>query len=444
MTLATMDERHQHALKLLAERQVLLAEQVYLEILLDSPHDLTALRALAGASVHKGDFNAAIHYLQTGISANPEHHQLKLDCAVVLAKSGEVREGANIVEALLAQAPELFDAWLLLVDMRDALGDATGALRACYEAVTRAQRKGYWLDEQTTPLPIMDQVVSAIERVRVGKRQIYSDSYLRLRQTFGSKELARVDRALAGYLREIEYPSRDSRQKPKFFFFPDLPNNAYHDPFLHPWAARLQSRFAGIRNEALQVWEEDQKFQNFLELSNRARKEDYLQGSGANPAWEAFFFYRRGKRFDENHARCPQTSAALDSIDLCNISEQAPEICFSVLRPGTHIMPHYGVSNVRLVMHLPLLIPENCALNVIDVGEHHWREGELMLFDDTFQHEAWNRSDSTRIVLLMDCWNPHLTSVERLAMKELIETISGFQLADRAARAHEIAAGNQP
>lgn len=442
MTLATLDERHQNALKLIAQGQMHLAEQAYSKLLLDSPHDLTALRALANMSVHKGDFNSAIHFLQTGMRENPDHLHLKLDYAVVLAKSGEVREGANVVEALLAQVPEQFDAWLLLVDMRDALGDSSGALRACYEAVTRAQRKGYWLDEQTTPQPLLDRVVDAIERVRVGKRQIYSDSYQRLRQTFGAKELARVDRALAGYLREIKYTSRDSRQKPKFFYFPDLPNDAYHDPFLHPWAARLQESFAGIRKEALQVWEEDQRFQNFLQLSDRARKEDYLQGSGVDPSWEAFFFYRRGKRFDENHARCPQTSAALDSIELCKISEQAPEICFSVLRPGTHIMPHYGVSNVRLVMHLPLLIPDNCALNVIDVGEHHWREGELMLFDDTYQHEAWNRSDSTRIVLLMDCWNPHLTSVERLAVKELIETISGFQLADRAAQAHANATGN--
>jgi aspartate beta-hydroxylase len=88
-------------------------------------------------------------------------------------------------------------------------------------------------------------------------------------------------------------------------------------------------------------------------------------------------------------------------------------------------------------MHLPLQVPSACALNVIGVGEHHWKEGELMMFDDTFQHEAWNRSNATRIILLMDCWNPHLTGAEQMAMKQLIETITGFQLADRAARARE-------
>ena len=77
-------------------------------------------------------------------------------------------------------------------------------------------------------------------------------------------------------------------------------------------------------------------------------------------------------------------------------------------------------------MHLPLVVPQGCALNVIGVEERAWREGELLLFDDTYQHEAWNQSDRTRIILLMDCWNPHLTAVERLACKQLIELIGSL------------------
>ena len=55
------------------------------------------------------------------------------------------------------------------------------------------------------------------------------------------------------------------------------------------------------------------------------------------------------------------------------------------------------------------------------------------MFDDTFLHEAWNRSDQTRIVLLMDCWNPHLTAVEKLAVRHLIETITALHACDRQA-----------
>jgi aspartate beta-hydroxylase len=98
-----------------------------------------------------------------------------------------------------------------------------------------------------------------------------------------------------------------------------------------------------------------------------------------------------------------------------------------VLNPQTHIKPHYGVTNTRLVMHLPLLVPPDCALNVIDAGAHVWQEGRLVMFDDTFEHEAWNRSDSTRVILLMDCWNPHLTPVEQQACTRLIEMISSLK-----------------
>ena len=86
-------------------------------------------------------------------------------------------------------------------------------------------------------------------------------------------------------------------------------------------------------------------------------------------------------------------------------------------------------------MHLPLSVPAACALNVFGGGEHHWREGELVMFDDTYRHEAWNWSDSKRVVLLMDCWNPHLSPPERQAVQQLIETIAGFRRTDAALRA---------
>jgi aspartate beta-hydroxylase len=189
----------------------------------------------------------------------------------------------------------------------------------------------------------------------------------------------------------------------------------------------------------MQLLHEDRPFQNFIDFREGVRPQDYLKGHGLDPVWEAFFFYRHGVRFDANHARCPRTSALLESIELCRIAGDAPEICFSVLRAGSEILPHYGVTNVRLVMHLPLVVPADCALNLIDAGEHRWKEGELVMFDDTFRHEAWNRSASTRIVLLMDCWNPHLDQVERQALKQLIETISALHLGSRRRKGHEAA-----
>ncbi|HJW11214.1 MAG TPA: aspartyl/asparaginyl beta-hydroxylase domain-containing protein, partial [Albitalea sp.] len=264
------------------------------------------------------------------------------------------------------------------------------------------------------------------------RQELYLGSYDDLRQQYGAAELKRVDQALWGYLHKREWAPPDPRQRPKFLYFPGLPDTPYLDPYLQPWASRLQAAFPVIRDEALRLLADEVPLRNFINFKEGDPVENVLTSSGPRPpSWEAFFFYRHGARFDDNHARCPQTSALLESIELCRIADEAPEICFSVLRPGTTIMPHYGVTNTRVVMHLPLIVPPDCALNLIDAGEHHWREGELVMFDDTFKHEAWNRSNATRIILLMDCWNPHLTEVEKLAVKQLIETISGLHLASQ-------------
>ena len=55
------------------------------------------------------------------------------------------------------------------------------------------------------------------------------------------------------------------------------------------------------------------------------------------------------------------------------------------------------------------MIPEDCALRV-GGEDHHWREGEVVVFDDTYDHEAWNRSERTRVVMIFDLWNPFLTA----------------------------------
>jgi aspartate beta-hydroxylase len=437
MTSANLKNKLEYANSLILSGQVLQAEQLYATILIERPGELAALSALADLAVQRGDFSRAAQFLDDATRHHPGDFQLKLSYAAVLSKTNQLAKGIEQLESVVASAPTFYAAWLFLGQLLDAKGNRAGALQAWFKAVIGAQRAGQWIDERTTESQIIDQVIAAIEQVRVGRKELLYSSYQDLRLRYSSKELERVDRALSGYLREWNATPPDARQRPRFFYFPDLPNQPYHDPFLHSWAKQLQSSFEAIRNDAMRVFAEDQEFQPFLEKRADRPNPEHIKGAGAAPSWEAFFFYRHGERFDNNHDRCPATSAVLESIDLCRISEQAPEICFSVLRPGTEILPHYGVSNVRLVMHLPLIVPEKCALNLIDVGEHHWKEEQLVMFDDTYQHEAWNHSDSPRIVLLMDCWNPHLTPVERVAVKQLVEMITAFQLADRASQAVE-------
>ena len=402
------------------------AEVLYLQALSAWPGCVQALRRLAQFAMRRADASRAAHFLSLGLATRPHDTELAIDLAIALMANDQTDEAIRALEVSLRLTPSAYTAWLLLGQLRDSINDASGALAAWYQAVSRAQRAAAWLGEDTTPPELLGAVTQAISQVHAGRRRLLLDAFDGVEKEFGRSAMRRVHRALSGYLRESECGPTDLRQRPKFFFFPGLPNLPYHDPFLQPWAQRLSDAFADIRREASSVLREDQHLPNFVEVPAGVRP-GHLAGEAASPSWEAFFFYRHGSRFDANHARCPATSALLESIELCRIDSDAPEICYSVLRPGTHILPHYGVTNARLVMHLPLVVPQDCALNLVGAGEHKWQEGRLVMFDDTFQHEAWNRSQSSRTILLMDCWNPHLTAVERLAMKHLFETIAGMR-----------------
>lgn len=397
--------------------QALQAELLYVRVLDEQSPCAEASQGIARLALRRGDVARAVAFLERAVALEPAHGPLAVDLAVALVAAERPRAAVEALQALLGRSPEHGPAWLLLGQLQDQLGDAAGALRAWYEAATRAE---------TIPPQLAELVQHAREHVRRHRRELLLASYADLRERYGAHELRRVDKAVEGYLRHRDAGETAPGQRATFLHFPDLPNTPYHDPTLQPWAERLRSAFPQIRAEAVRVIAEDLALPDFVDVPQGRSMGDYVGGAGDAPAWEALFFYRQGRRYDENHARCPQTSALLESIDLCRIDAQAPEILFSVLRPGSHIKAHYGVSNIRLVMHLPLIVPPDCALNLVGNGEHRWREGELVMFDDTYLHEAWNRSERTRVVLLMDCWNPHLSAIERRALRQLIAVTTGL------------------
>jgi len=235
--------------------------------------------------------------------------------------------------------------------------------------------------------------------------------------------MKRVERCLRGYFALEEIAPANALQQPKFLFFPDIPSTPYLARGDFGWIEALESEWRAIREEALAVLAEPGLLTPFLDAPEESDLGEYLQGADDTaPHWDAFFFYRHGRAYAENQRRSPVAARVLESLPLLRIAGHAPEVCFSVLSPGTHILPHHGVTNIRSVVHLPLLVPPDCALRVGGMV-HAWREGECVAFDDTWLHEAWNRSTETRVILLMDAWNPHLTLAERDAMAALVEGI---------------------
>jgi hypothetical protein len=98
----------------------------------------------------------------------------------------------------------------------------------------------------------------------------------------------------------------------------------------------------------------------------------------------------------------------------------------SLLQPGARIVPHHGLTNVRLICHLPLIVPRNCGALRVGNETRPWREGRLTIFDDTIEHDAWNSSNALRAVLLFDVWRPELSKQERALVSTMLTAVSRF------------------
>ncbi len=100
-----------------------------------------------------------------------------------------------------------------------------------------------------------------------------------------------------------------------------------------------------------------------------------------------------------------------------------------MLSPRTHIPAHTGSANTRLIVHLPLILPENCRFRV-GAETRPWRPGEAWVFDDTIEHEAWNDSDETRVIPVFNIWNPLLSEAERALVTEMMAAYSTYSAAE--------------
>lgn len=139
--------------------------------------------------------------------------------------------------------------------------------------------------------------------------------------------------------------------------------------------------------------------------------------------WRAAHLWRGGVLVDDPARRCPETMAAWAMVDTPDLAGRSPNLMFSILAPGARIPRHVGVTNARLVVHVPLIVPRGCSITVGNT-RREWVLGEPLVFDDTIEHEAENGSAETRVVLIGDAWHPDLTPGERDVLRLLMKEVS--------------------
>ena len=213
-------------------------------------------------------------------------------------------------------------------------------------------------------------------------------------------------------------------QQPHTFFFPELPQIQFYDRRAFPWLESIEAATADIRAELLEVMKEASAFKPYVEHDpTRPRKEQ--DGMTENPDWSAFYLWRFGEIVPENAARCPRTMQVMADAPLACVTNRSPSVLFSLLRPGARIPPHTGLVNTRLICHLPLIVPPECGFRVGN-DTRTPVEGKAWVFDDTIEHEAWNRSGQTRVILLFETWRPELSMEERALVGAMFSAIDEY------------------
>jgi aspartyl/asparaginyl beta-hydroxylase (cupin superfamily) len=212
-------------------------------------------------------------------------------------------------------------------------------------------------------------------------------------------------------------------QSPTSFFYPGLPHVQFFDTADFDWVATLEAAAPTIRAELDAVLASDTGHKPYVEADpSRPNKGHKLLGDSN---WSAFHLIENGAPVAGNADRCPAAMAALTDLPIPRIEGRSPMALFSVLKPHTHIPPHSGMLNTRLIVHLPLIVPDRCRLRVGN-DTRAVVPGKVLIFDDSIEHEAWNDSDETRVILLFEIWRPELSAAERHALTAMFEAIGTY------------------
>lgn len=237
----------------------------------------------------------------------------------------------------------------------------------------------------------------------------------------------RIGKPGARFQQSLDLMSGKSRlylQEPRFYYFPGLPQVQYAPREATPFLGRLETAADEIRDELLAVMAEPGLFTPYVEVREN-RPNTAQAGMLENADWSAFYLIKDGLPVEANIGRFPRTMAALSDAPLTDIAGRAPSVLFSRLAPGAHIPPHNGLVNTRLICHLPVVCPDGCSFRV-GSETRDWTYGRAWAFDDTVEHEAWNRSDQERIILIFDVWKPEISETERAEIRALFAAIEAY------------------
>ncbi|KPU76970.1 uncharacterized protein Dana_GF11291, isoform C [Drosophila ananassae] len=226
--------------------------------------------------------------------------------------------------------------------------------------------------------------------------------YLALGETL--QRLSRQPEAMQVFSKGVAKGFYTSQYQRSLYNVPGLKAQPFWEPHETGYQRhleKLQFHWRTIRDEALEL------------LGKTGFFEDEAEQLRHKGVWQQFELFSQGRRMGDNCQKTPKTCALVQQFPESSGCRRG-QVKFSVMKANTHVWPHCGPTNCRLRAHLTLVAPEpkKTLLRVAE-QERTWREGELFIFDDSFEHEVWHNGSLPRLVLILDMWHPELSSHQR-------------------------------
>jgi aspartate beta-hydroxylase len=394
------------------------ADQLVRQAEAEAPRHPLVLNETARRLLMRGDAAGAHGLLKQAVASDPSQASIWLNLAVALRGLKLADEEMAAIDKVLAIEPRNLRAMLQKASLQELQGKPRAAAMT-YRYVLQSVPAGSFPPQSLRPV-----FQHAMQFVAANDRDLenFLESRLKdLRARYADEPLQRFDRCLQTLLRKQPV----YRPQPSFMYFPRLPALEFYERSDFPWLDSIEAATEDIRAELINVLQEGPAALSPYVDIPAGMPLDQWRELNHSRRWGVYYLWQEGVAIPDHIARFPRTVAALEAWPRCDVPGCSPTAVFSILDAKTRIPPHSGVSNTRLIVHLPLIVPPGCGFRV-GAERREWHPGKAFVFDDTFEHEAWNDSDVPRAVLILDIWSPHVTSAEREMVSRVSADVGEF------------------
>ena len=393
----------------------------YDRVLTRAPTHVGALYRKALLAFQANRLDESVALLRAACAVKPEDVELNFYQGFVLLAAGREAEALAPLERASLIKPQWYAPHLKLGVANLVLGQRDKAQQWFQRALIADPGLRAALADESKPAALREEIRAALKLVAEREWAIVGTALEAGARVDPTTDLSRIERGFriqcGREARIFDHPLR----QPKFLYLPDLPATPWFEREQFDWVPAVEQQLPAVRDELEALIREEAGFVPYISADGgeSASGTDFSRLAGSME-WNAFYLIKDGNWLEDRCRRCPRTTELMRAVPAARMRGFAPEVIFSRLRAGGHIVPHFGRTNVRLTVHLGVIVPDQCAIRVAD-ETRGWQEGRVLLFDDSFEHEAWNRSDRDRSVLIFEVWHPGLNAGEVTAIERYFD-----------------------